>query len=345
MTSSPRSLNHILLMLCAATACLVLASCTASHSQQPQTAAATEPVELQLAVSAPFRFVAYGDTRFTDPNNSEASNAAVRRTLVQAIADAHPAFICIGGDISYNGNDSNDWKVWDSETSVWRENKIPVYPALGNHDLHGDQKVALANYFQRFPDLKNSRYYSVRIANSLLLVLDTSLEETSGPQGQWLTHKLDTLPADVDFVFVVLHHPPYTSSSDDKKYGGGHSARSPEQTLAKMLEDRQQRTRVRFVVFGSHVHNYERHEHGGITYFVTGGGAAHAYPIERAPGDPFQSKEVNYHYLLVEVDHGKVASTMNRLELANGKANWTQPDSVKITAPEAAAAKAAGTSK
>jgi hypothetical protein len=69
--------------------------------------------------------------------------------------------------------------------------KIPVYPTLGNHDLHGSEKIALANYFERFPDLKNSVYYSVRAANTLLLVLDSALDETSGPQGQWLKQELD----------------------------------------------------------------------------------------------------------------------------------------------------------
>ena len=96
------------------------------------------------------------------------------------------------------------------------------------------------------------------------------------------------------------------------------------------------------IVFSGHVHNYERHEHGGITYFVTGGGGAHAYPIERAPGDPYQSKEVNYHYLLVEVDHRELKITMNRLQMSDGKEVWTQPDSINITAPAAAKAKAAG---
>src|ERR1035438_7522826 len=91
-------------------------------------------------------------------------------------------------------------------------------------------------------------------------------------------------------------------------------------------------------VFSGHVHNYERHEHGGVTYFVSGGGAAHAYPIERAPDDPFQSKEVNYHYLLVEVDQQQLKVTMNRLDLTTGKAVWTQPDSVKIAVPVAAVA-------
>jgi Icc-related predicted phosphoesterase len=281
--------------------------------------------------------VVYGDTRFHDPNDTEAANPPVRVVLVNAIAEANPAFLCFTGDIVYNGYDENDWKVWDSETSILRDKKIRVYPALGNHDLHGDPNVALANYFQRFPDLNNSRYYSVRAANTLVLVLDSALDELVGPQSLWLTDKLDHVPADVDFVFLMFHHPPYTSSSDDKKFGGGHSARAPEQALAKMLEERQSHARFRMVVFSGHVHNYERHEHGGVTYFVSGGGAAHAYPITRAPDDPFQSKEVNYHYLLVQVDHSQITVTMNRVDLTTGKAAWTQPDSVKISVPPVAA--------
>ena len=319
-----------------ALACCALIACTKKSSAQSST------VDLRLDVKTPFRFVAYGDTRFHDPKDTEAANPPVRVALVQAIADANPAFVCFTGDIVYNGNDADDWKVWDRETSIWRDKKIPIYPALGNHDLHGKEEVALGNYFQRFPDLKNSRYYSVRAANSLLLVLDSSLEEGSGPQGQWLADKLDHVPADVDFVFLMFHHPPYTSSSDDKKFGGGHSARPHEQALAKILEERQAHARFRIVVFSGHVHNYERHEHGGVVYFVTGGGAAHAYPIERAPDDPFQSKEVNYHYLLVEVDHNQMKVTMNRLDLTTGKPVWTQPDLLTITVPTAGAAHAAG---
>src|ERR1039458_2992041 len=186
-------------------------ACTRSHSCTPPQA---QPVSLQVQVSTPFRFVAYGDSRFHDPKDTEAANPAVRQALVQAIAETNPAFISFGGDIVYNGYDKNDWKVWDRETAVWREKKIPVYPALGNHDLHGDEKVALANYFERFPDLKNSRYYSVRAGNTLMLVLDSSQDETSGPQGQWLGEKLDHLSGNIDFVFIVLHHPPYTRASD-----------------------------------------------------------------------------------------------------------------------------------
>lgn len=305
---------------------LALTACTKRSSSE------TSAVDLQAHVNIPFTFVAYGDTRFHDPKDNEAANPAARLALVQAIAQAHPGFICFTGDIVYNGYDANDWNVWDRETSIWRQENIPVYPSLGNHDLHGDQNIALNNYFKRFPDLKQSRYYSVRAANSLILVLDSSQEEVSGPQGTWLEYQLQHVPREVNFVFLMSHHPPYTSSSDEKKFGGGHSARAKEKALADLLEQRQVQARFRIVVFNGHVHNYERHEHGGITYFVTGGGGAHAYPIERAADDPFQSREVNYHYLMVNVREAEVTVTMNRLDLTSGKAAWTRPDSVVIRA-------------
>jgi Icc-related predicted phosphoesterase len=318
----------------AAATVLASAGCTKKSTAQ------TSTTDLTLDLKTPFRFVVYGDTRFHDPNDTDAANPPVRRALVEAIAETNPAFICFTGDIVYNGNDVDDWKVWDSETKIWRDKSIPIYPALGNHDLHGKQQVALGNYFTRFPQLKGSRYYSVRVANILLLVLDSSLEEITGPQGEWLAAKLDHVPSDVDFVLIMDHHPPYTSSSDEHTFGGGHSARASEQALARTLEERQAHARYRMVFFSGHVHNYERHEHGGITYFVSGGGAAHAYPIPRAPGDPFQSKEINYHYLLVETGPQSLKVTMNRLQLTDGKATWSTPDEVRISVPGTAATKA-----
>jgi len=312
-------------------ALLAAVACTKrSHAQ-------TSPAALQLEIKPPFRFVAYGDTRFHDPKDTAPADPEVRKTLVQAIADANPAFICFSGDIVLNGNDANDWHVWDEETRIWHDKKIPVYPVLGNHDLHGKEELALSNYFQRYPDLKNSRYYSVQAGNTLILALDSSQDETSGPQGEWLADRLDHVSPTVDFVFLLLHHPPYTSSSDSAPHGG-HSARPQEAALAKFLEERQARVHYRMIVIAGHVHNYERFEHGGVTYFVSGGGGARPYIINRAPGDLFKGQDVNYHYLLVQVADASVKITMNRLDLSSGKAAWSQPDSVTITLPAAASA-------
>lgn len=295
--------------------------------------AQSSPVEIGLSLKDPFRFVAYGDTRFTNPNRNAAANADIRQALVKGIADAQPAFISIGGDIVYKGDSKDDWQVYDRETAVWRQKHIAVYPALGNHDLAGNLREDLDNYFARFPDLQRSRYYSVRGANILVLNLDSSEDETAGAQGHWLTSKLDTLTPDIDFVFIVLHHPPYTHSSETEILrGGGHSARTPEKRLAEMLEEREPRMHAQIIVIAGHVHNYERFEHGGITYFVSGGGGAHPYYIPRASNDPLRKFEVNYHYLLVDVKKDSVNITMNRVEMVNGKPSWSQPDHVTIEA-------------
>ncbi|HTB94897.1 MAG TPA: metallophosphoesterase [Candidatus Sulfotelmatobacter sp.] len=313
-----------------------LPSCGANSADQPPFTSNHEA--LSLDVPAQFRFVAFGDTRFHDPADTEAANAVVRQTLVKAIDEEKPAFVSIGGDIVYSGDNPEDWQVWDSETSLWQAHKIVVYPALGNHDLHGDQKTTLENYFARFPALKESRFYSVRIGNSLMLVLDSSLDEVTGPQGEWLHGQLDNLAPNVDFVFFVFHHPPYTSSSDEKVFGGGHSAREKEIALAAYLEEKQKQARARFVVFNGHVHNYERHEHNGVTYFVTGGGGAHPYPITRKADDPYKDAGVNYHYLLVAVDKNQLRITMKKLEFKDGKPAWSQPDEIVIPASLAKAA-------
>lgn len=43
---------------------------------------------------------------------------------------------------------------------------------------------------------------------------------------------------------------------------------------------------------------------GASSTSLLAGGGAHAYRIERVASDPFQSKEINYHYLLAEM-HGR----------------------------------------
>lgn len=223
------------------------------------------PAELKLSLQNPFHFVAYGDTRFTNPSDTNAADPKARLALVHAIANAKPAFVTIGGDIAYNGNKSEDWNVYDEETSVWTKSGIPIFPALGNHDLHGDPSVALHNYFARYPQIQNSRYYSVRAGNVLMLTLDSNQELSSGAQFGWLKSQLARVDSSVDFVILVFHHPPYTSSSDDKRFGGGHSARTSELKLAQYLEEQQRSMRARIVAFNGHVHNYEHHEHGAFT--------------------------------------------------------------------------------
>jgi acid phosphatase type 7 len=296
---------------------------------------------LEVPINGPFQFVAYGDIRFTNPANVAPSNPEFREAFVSQIASLRPAFILVSGDLVLRGDDPADWAVWDAETRAWAGEKLPVFPTIGNHELYKDPIAGLRNYFQRFPALNNSRYYSMRAGNTLTLVLDSSQDETTGAQGQWLAGQLDHLPGDVDFVFFLLHNPPYTNSKEGFLGGGGHSERPREQALAKLLEAKQLRTRPHFVVFSGHVHNYERYEHHGVTYIVTGGGGATPYKIPRNPGDGYGRPGPTYHYCLLRVNGSKLEFDMMKLEMQNGQPHFARADSVVIISAPAQPAKAA----
>jgi hypothetical protein len=326
-------------------AVVLLSEAAATASAHPAETAAPAspqqvPVSLQVRTEGPFQFAAYGDIRFTNPSDHKNTNPEARRALVAQIAALDPKFVLVVGDLVLRGDNPADWAVWDQETKPWRDAKLRVFPLIGNHELYSNADAGLRNYFQRFPELAQSRYYSVRAGNTLILVLDSAQPEISGPQGQWLVSQLDHLPEDVDFVFFALHHPPYTNSTEHW-VGGGHSARAPERALAKFLENRQPSTRARFVVFAGHVHNYERYEHQGVTYIVSGGGGATPYFITRGPSDVYRQPGPAYHYCLVSVNGPRAEITMMKLDLQEGRAVFTQADSVTLTSAPARAKTAA----
>jgi hypothetical protein len=182
---------------------------------------------------------------------------------------------------------------------------------IGNGRTEG-----LRNYYLRFPELPNrpaTPWYSAQYANSYFLLLDSEDDDRpGGEQMTWVQSQLDSLPATIEYVFVIIHRPPHTSATD-----GIHHPRVQEIELGKMLEARQQKSiRPKFVVISGHVHNYERFENNGVTYIVSGGGGAHPHPLVRGADDlyrPSNPREIEFHYCLFTVDHGKLKFEMHRL--------------------------------
>lgn len=298
---------------------------------------AQEPVQLTANVHTPFTFVAYGDLREAPVANTKDTDPVRRKALIDAITQTAPAFVLVSGDLPLRGDNSNDWAQWDKETRSWQDAKISVYPAIGNHELRGDETVALNNYFQRFPYLKQNRYYSVRAGNLLILSLDSTQNVAEGPQMQWLSSQLKQIPSDVDFIVINMHHPAYTHSTDEIS-AGGHSPRASEQQFAKYLEQTQQHTRARMVVFAGHVHNYERYEHGGVMYIVSGGAGAKWYEIPRLPDDFYKDSGPTYHYCLLTSDKGRLEFSMMKLEMKGDRATFAKRDSFTVMAAKGAAA-------
>ena len=112
----------------------------------------------------PFKFVVYGDLRETDPSNTTAADPVRRKALIDKIADEHPAFVGVTGDLALTGSNAADWAQWDKETKVW--SGLEIFPIIGNHDVRGDESQALANFFKRFPQLNTTRLSTGTFASS-----------------------------------------------------------------------------------------------------------------------------------------------------------------------------------
>lgn len=240
--------------------------------------------------------IAYGDMRFTDPANEKVTNPKVRRWLVNRIAAEHPDAVLLSGDVPYDGSVANDYEVYRQETQVWRDAKLRVYPAMGNHELHGDEVRVPRNWWHAFPELNNRRWYSVAMADAWIISLDSNLSLMEGSrQHLWLVDQLAHLPAKVRFVFISLHHPPVADSIENNH---SHDVRPNEHALALLLETKAKASRARFIVAAGHIHNYQRFLEGGVVYLVSGGGGAKPVPVARTPADLYQDPGFpNYHYV------------------------------------------------
>ncbi len=257
--------------------------------------------------------IAYGDMRFTDPTNEKVTNPKVRRWLVQRVAEEQPDAVLLSGDVPYNGSVVNDYAVYREETASWRDAHLHVYPAMGNHELHGDEVREPKNWWSAFPELKGRRWYSVKMGNLYILSVDSNLSLVEGGRQQkWVADQLAHLPGQTRFVFVSLHHPPV---ADGIEGDHSHDVRPNERSLAMQIEKAAAGSKAKFIVIGGHIHNYERFEEAGVTYLVSGGGGAKPYPIARTAADKYQEKsDPNYHYVKFVWDGKDVKAEMFRVK-------------------------------
>jgi Icc-related predicted phosphoesterase len=287
-------------------------------------------------VTYPFQFIAYGDIRFTDPARKDWSDPDYRRAIVAQVAKEKPSFLVLTGDLVRRGSAAADWQVWDQETAPWRQAGIHVLPVLGNHDTAGAPDAR--QYFQRFPELKNLHWYTIRAGNCYFIMLESDVNTPNSAQERWLLRQLRKLPRGVQYLFIVQHHPMVTRSSDRMK-GGGHSLRPVDGRLALLLEDRQKMLKIPIIVLSGHVHNYERYVHGGVTYITAGGGGATPYEIPREPADPYQQPGPNYSYCRITVDRKSLNFQMIKVTITDGQPSFTVADSFQLGQAQAGAAR------
>jgi Calcineurin-like phosphoesterase len=295
------------------------------ESRQRMTAATLPTSQLLSEPGATFRFeddrltshvslITYGDQRFTDPKNIKSTNPRVRQWLVNQITAAHPAAVILNGDVPLAGDVPNDYAVFQAETRPWRDAGLHVFPALGNHEFHGDARQCLENWWNNFPEMRNRRWYAAQLGSRvyvLALDSDTSLLPGSD-QARWIERQIDALPSSIDFVILAMHHPPVADLQEHIQVD--HNPRPNEIALRDYLSTVAETSHARFLVSAGHIHNYERNLYKGVTYLVSGGGGAKPYFVERTPEDLYKSALFpNYHFVKLTLEADRLHGTMYRV--------------------------------
>jgi hypothetical protein len=278
----------------------------------------SSPLTIQVPDSdlpAPLVFIAYGDVRFTDPRETDATNPVVRRWIADRIAQERPSAVLLSGDIPWHGLMLDDYEVFQKETAAWSAAHIFISAALGNHEMNGlDKRECLENWWKVFPALRGHRWYSVELGSRIFILnLDSTSPLTRGsPQQQWIRDQLAHLPSSVKFIFFNVHHPPVADVLPDAD--AEHNPRPNEIALADLLRDSPAKKQARLIVNSGHIHNYERFLRDDIVYLVSGGGGAQPRLVRRSPDDLYENPApVNYHYLKFVLNGDNLSAEMIRV--------------------------------
>ena len=294
----------------------------------------------EVGTDVPFSFIVMGDTR---------NGADAHRRVVERMAQEVPDFVLGTGDMVDDGSNEEQWQQFFAiEHRLLRDNVY--FPAVGNHDRQGRGRTA-DSYRAFFSVPENGgdteRYYAFSYADARFLVLDSNEYSFAlTDQTSWLERELIAARQDarVHHIFAVMHHPPFSISV----HGGSRDLRERWTPLFEKYQVS--------AVFAGHDHVYERAEHNGIHYFVSGGGGAPLYPRRPNPSpidlEAVKKFERAYHFLRITITGNRVEVTGVRTDgTVIETTSWTDspmvpaspPAGPPAAPPAAAAVPAAGT--
>jgi hypothetical protein len=257
----------------------------------PAEASATRTFHLAPDPREPLRLAIYGDVR---------SGHDVHAGLVAALLAAAPDLVLTTGDMVLRGSDEGDWQRYFAVAGALLA-QVPVYPAIGNHDIAAPGTRHLEDIFVLPPGPPDRPaggfWWSTDFAGLHLVSLDSNRYDDAA-QLAWLEADLAAARArGVRGIIAMTHDGPYSRGI----HGGNQDAR--ERYVPVLV-----RHGVTLLVSG-HDHLYQRGEMDGLTYVVSGGGGAPLYAIRcGVPGkrackvdDGMRFGLSEYHWLDIEI--------------------------------------------
>lgn len=245
-----------------------------------------------------YRIAAYGDSR---------TNYKRHTDVVKSIITNDTDLVINVGDLVDAGRDYSLWGSQFFGPLAYLMVETPLFPIVGNHEFEGTGKFWYSDFFS-LPN--NERWYAINYGCSRIIALDSNTDFSPGSdQHTWLLNEFGSDEfKQSTWQVVALHHPVYTS--------GSH--KSNEQPVVEYLVPLFEEHGIDIVLSG-HNHHYERSEHNGIYYIVTGGGGAELYDFPNTklnPDSQFKAQIYNHITLDFSCSTGKVKY--------NAWNNWNQ---------------------
>ncbi len=223
------------------------------------------------------------------------NNETATQLIFHEINDRRPAALFILGDVVSLGYLNAKWKPVDTNLKLLRGNNIPVYAALGNHEVMINAAKGEQRFQSRFPEHRATGY--VEVVDSVAVVLLNSNFSKMTPadirkQDAWYRQTLARLDtgAAVKLVIVGCHHSPYSNSKVV-----GSSLPVQRHFVPPFMQSK------KCVLFLSgHSHNFEEFKMGGKQFLVIGGGGGVHQPLNTTGlPDLAANYKPEFHYLEV----------------------------------------------
>ncbi|MCH8928095.1 MAG: metallophosphoesterase [Candidatus Marinimicrobia bacterium] len=288
---------------------------------------------------------------------------AVLTQLYAEIENNNIDFIAHTGDIVTNGSYASHWEYFLRETGIEIPvlQRVPIYPAAGNHDYPNHKEYGEANFNRVFP---NSKFYTKRFKDILLIFIDSTIildqdghlgsrdeqdrlfrkwfvSQAGSAEASWLEQKLES--SNEKYKIIFMHHPLISfgkHSGDWRRDNWGNNISGKRDEIFKVLKKNHVNA-----IFAGHEHYYEHnllsYEEEEISYqmhiVITGGGGTPVRPltsnesvmekikIEQNMGYNVQmlKREEAYNYCVVTV-------TENGIEVIVKSVNGRNADSTGI---------------
>lgn len=212
--------------------------------------------------------------------------------------------VLVPGDLVANGLNYTSWMTEFFNPAEDLFSHVPVYPVLGNHEINTPYYFDFFHLPENGTPGNEERWWYKDHSNVRVIGMDSNAPFNNATQLAWLQTVLDDacVDADIDFVFVELHHP-----HQSELWTPGESGFTTQ--VVGLCETFSTTCGKPSIHFFGHTHGYSRgqskdHDHLMVNVASAGGAIDQWGEWPQADYPDFTVSQAEWGFVLLEVEAG-----------------------------------------